>query len=117
MSCAPGGFVLYSGPNASRSGGSTMNTTPKLTRRSAVRAMGAAGAAAATGGLLGPRQLSAAGRKADIFALVGDRFHNYDYIRTALHRTLVKEAGVTAVFTPDYSLLTLETLKAHRLLI
>jgi len=94
-----------------------MNKFPTLTRRSAVRAMGAAGAAAAMGGLPGPRQGSAAGRKADVFALVGDRFHNYDYIRTALHRTLVKEAGVTASFTPDYSLLTLETLKAHRLLI
>ncbi len=100
-----------------------MNTPTKITRRSAVRAMGAVGAASALGGAFGPSTAHAAGEgpkaagKTDIFALVGDRFHNYDYIRTALHRTLVKEAGATATFTPDYTLLTLETLKAHRLLV
>ena len=94
-----------------------MHGPHKLTRRSAVRAIGTAGAASALGGAFGPSPAPAATRKADVFALVGDRFHNFDYIRTALHRTLVKEAGVTATFTPDYSLLTLETLKAHRLFI
>jgi len=94
-----------------------MNVHRKITRRSALKAMGSAGAAAALGRGFGPSPSLAASRRADIFALVGDRFHNFDYIRTALHRTLVREAGVTATFTPDYTLLTLETLKAHRLFI
>jgi type 1 glutamine amidotransferase len=79
--------------------------------------MGSVGAATALGAAVPASAVSAAGRKADAFALVGDRFHNFDYIRTALQRTLVKEAGASITFTPDYTMLTLDTLKAHRLLI
>jgi len=94
-----------------------MKNTASISRRSAVRRIGSIGAASALGAIVPARSVAAAGRKADAFALVGDRFHNFDYIRTALHRTLVKESGVTVTFTPDYTLLNLETLKAYRLLI
>jgi len=94
-----------------------MRDANKLTRRSVIKAMGSVGAASALAGAWGRSPAAAAPRQADVFALVGDRFHNFDYIRTALHRTLVKEAGVAVTFTPDYTLLTLETLKTYRLLI
>jgi len=95
-----------------------MKNPAPISRRSAVRRIGSIGAGSALGAM-SPfvRSLGATGRKADAFALVGDRFHNFDYIRTALHRTLVKESGISVTFTPDYTLLNQETLKAHRLLI
>jgi type 1 glutamine amidotransferase len=88
-----------------------------ISRRSAVRRIGSIGAASALGVMVPPRPATSVGRRADAFALVGDRFHNFDYIRTALTRTLVKESGITVTFTPDYTLLNPDTLKAHRLLI
>ncbi len=116
-----------------------MNHPKSITRRSAIATVGRLGAASALGAVIGTASAhggspnpnpcgstgsgsSAApggppGGKAEIFALVGDRFHNFDYIRTALHRTLVKESGRSVVFTPDYTLLTAETLHAHRLLL
>jgi type 1 glutamine amidotransferase len=95
-----------------------MKNFAPISRRSAVRRIGSIGAASALGLISKPGQASAtSGRKADAFALVGDRFHNFDYIRTALHRTLVKESGISVTFTPDYTLLNPETLQAHRLLI
>ena len=94
-----------------------MENLNRMSRRSAIRAIGSIGAASGLGVDLSPSRASAANRKTDAFALVGDRFHNFDYIRTALTRTLAKESGVTVTFTPDYTLLTRETLKAHRLLI
>ena len=99
-----------------------MNDSKSVSRRSAIGRLGMAGAAAALGtGLspLGARGVArgAGGRKADVFALVGDRWHSFDYIRTALTRTLVKESGATVTFTPDPGLLTAETLAAHRLLV
>jgi type 1 glutamine amidotransferase len=89
----------------------------QVSRRSAIRAIGSVGAAAGLTAAFHPPALSAAQRTSDAFALVGDRFHNFDYIRTALDRTLVKELGLGVTFTPDYGLLTLETLRAHRLFI
>ena len=94
-----------------------MHDDKRLSRRSAIRAIGSVGAASALGTAFAPAPAEAAGRKMDVFALVGDRFHNFDYIRTALHRTLVKESGLAATFTPDTTLLTLDNLKAHRLLV
>jgi type 1 glutamine amidotransferase len=88
-----------------------------ISRRSAVRRIGSIGAASALGAIVSARPATAPGRKADAFALIGDRFHNFDYIRTALTRTLVKESGITVTFTPDYTLLIPEILKVHRLLI
>ncbi len=94
-----------------------MENVKRLSRRSAIRAIGSLGAASALGAAAAPSRLSAALPKSDAFALVGDRFHNFDYIRTALTRTLVREAGLAVTFTPDFTLLTRQTLKAHRLLI
>ena len=57
------------------------------TRRSLLRTMAALPAAKFAAG--------AAQKKATAFALVGDRYHNSDYIRTALTKTLVKDLGIT----------------------
>jgi len=109
-----------------------MKSLKPLSRRSAVRKMGLIGAASALGAGFSPlsawgggrtafasqRSIRRAGeRRADVFALVGDRWHSFDYIRTAFTRTLVKESGVTVTFTPDSGQLTAETLAAHRLLL
>lgn len=64
-----------------------------------------------------PALLSAAPRKSTGFALIGDRPHNSDYIRTALRRTICKELGVTVDFRDEVELLSEETLRGYRLLI
>jgi hypothetical protein len=56
-------------------------------------------------------------KKATAFALIGDRYHNSDYIRTALTRTVAKELGITVDFTDETSLLNTETLDGYKLLI
>jgi type 1 glutamine amidotransferase len=94
-----------------------MKNSKCLSRRSAIRTIGSIGAASALGVTFSPTRASASSQKTDVFALVGDRFHNFDYIRTALARTLVKESEVTVTFTPDYTLLTQETLESHKLLV
>ena len=58
-----------------------------------------------------------AARKATAFALIGDRYHNSDYIRIGLTRTIVKELDVTVDFTDETSLLDAETLDGYKLLI
>ena len=55
--------------------------------------------------------------KATAFALIGDRYHNSDYIRTGLTRTIVKELGIAVDFTDETSLLNAETLDGYQLLI
>jgi type 1 glutamine amidotransferase len=88
-----------------------------LSRRTSLRRIGLAGALSALGAPAALSPASAASSKTDIYALIGDRWHNFDYIRTALTKTLVKESGFTATFTPDSTLLTVDELKKHRLLI
>ena len=51
------------------------------------------------------------------FALTGDRYHNIDYVRTALGKTLVKDQGISIDFTDELSLLTASNLKPYKLLI
>jgi hypothetical protein len=58
-----------------------------------------------------------AARKATAFALIGDRYHNSDYIRTALTRTIAKQMDVTIDFTDETSLLNAETLDGYKALI
>jgi hypothetical protein len=60
---------------------------------------------------------SKAARKATAFALIGDRYHNSDYIRTALTRTIAKQMDVTIDFTDETSLLNAETLDGYKALI
>jgi len=70
--------------------------------------------------LAGGALTSATGRsaqKATAFALIGDRYHNSDYIRTALARTIVKEMGISVDFCDETKNLTAETLQGYKLLI
>src|ERR1039457_4871524 len=72
--------------------------------------------AALAGAALAPLPGKAA-RKATAFALIGDRYHNSDYIRIGLARTIAKELDVTIDFTDETSLLNAETLDGHKVLI
>jgi hypothetical protein len=85
-----------------------MDIFANATRRSALAAL--------AGGALVPR-LGQAAKKATAFALIGDRYHNSDYIRTGLMRTIAKQLGVTVDFTDETSLLNAETLDGYKLLI
>lgn len=55
--------------------------------------------------------------KSTAFALIGDRFHNSDYIRSALGKILVRELGLTIDFTDEVELLSARNLDGYRLLI
>jgi hypothetical protein len=72
--------------------------------------------AALAGGALAPGRAAAA-KKATAFALIGDRYHNSDYIRTALTRTISKQLDVSIDFTDETSLLNAETLDGYKMLI
>ncbi len=93
-----------------------MKRDATLTRRGMVRRMGLAGAFAALGTPLAARA-AAPRKKADAFALVGDRYHNSDYIRTGLGKTLVREAGLSIDFTDEVTMLSAEALRGRRMLI
>ena len=56
-------------------------------------------------------------KKSTAFAVIGDRYHNSDYIRTALGKTLVDDLGLTIDFTDDVKLLNAETLHGYKMLI
>jgi hypothetical protein len=95
------------------------NISRSMTRRSAIRNAGKAAAfaglsfeapAASAQSIYGKRQVTA-------FMLTGDRYHNIDYVRTALGKTLVKDLGISIDFTDELSLLTAPTLKSYKLLI
>ena len=58
-----------------------------------------------------------AAKKATAFALIGDRYHNSDYVRTALTRTIAKQMGVSIDFTDETPLLNAETLQGYKVLI
>ena len=55
--------------------------------------------------------------KSTAYALIGDRYHNSDYIRTGLSRTISKELDVSIDFCDETRMLTAETLKGYKLLI
>ncbi len=55
--------------------------------------------------------------QATAFALIGDRYHNSDYIRTALRRTLVQGLELSIDFTDDVNLLNGDNLNRYKLLI
>ena len=55
--------------------------------------------------------------KSTVFALIGDRAHNSDYIRTALRKTLVRDLGVTIDFTDEVQMLNAATLGGYQMLI
>jgi hypothetical protein len=80
----------------------------QLSRRSALAAL--------AGGALTPTSAAAA-QKATAFALIGDRYHNSDYIRTGLARTIGKDLGVSIDFCDETKNLNSETLSGYKLLI
>jgi hypothetical protein len=84
--------------------------TQEMTRRTAIRNL----AAAAVAGLARPAR--AAG-KATAFALIGDRYHNSDYIRTGLGKTLGKDLGLSIDFCDEVKMLDAAQLEGYRLLI
>lgn len=94
-----------------------MNWKDTVTRRGMIRRMGITGALTEFGVMTSPRSASTKGMKATAFALVGDRYHNSDYIRTALGKTLVRETGLPIHFTDEVTLLSDETLREYRMLI
>lgn len=91
-----------------------MRKRENISRRSAIVSVGTIAALGSTlpAGCADPKR-----EKATAFALVGDRYHNSDYIRTALGKTLVKEAGLSIDFTDEVTLLSAETLKDYKMLI
>src|SRR5271155_125015 len=71
----------------------------------------------AASALLPAAACASAAKKATAFALIGDRYHNSDYIRTALRKTLVKDLGISIDFRDEVELLNAEELKGYKLLI
>lgn len=82
-------------------------TRQGISRRMALPVIGAAPAFAS---IYGNRPVTG-------FALAGDRYHNLDYIRTALGKTLVRDLGISIDFTDELSLLDAKNLKDYKLLI
>ena len=58
-----------------------------------------------------------AGDSLAAFALIGDRYHNSDYIRAALNKTLGEGLGLGIDFTDETRALDAEALGGRRLLI
>src|SRR3954452_4956796 len=85
-----------------------MTVQRNSTRRTALAALAGAANLARPG---------TAAKKATAFALIGDRYHNSDYIRIGLTRTIAKELGVTIDFTDETSLLNADTLEGYKVLI
>ena len=88
-----------------------------LSRRSLLMTIGSLGGLAALEKPMGTSPVYAKSKEAVALAMVGDRWHSFDYIKTAFTKTLVKEAGITIDFTPDPALITQKTLKKYKLLI
>jgi hypothetical protein len=72
---------------------------------------------AAGGGIIFSAWCSRAAQKGTAFGLIGDRYHNSDYIRTALNRNIAKDLGVAIDFCDETGNLTAETLLGYKLLI
>ena len=85
-----------------------MSILANTTRRSVLAALARAALAPFPG---------KAAKKATAFALIGDRYHNSDYIRIGVTRTIAKELDVTIDFTDETSLLNAETLDGYKALI
>jgi type 1 glutamine amidotransferase len=80
----------------------------KTSRRSAIGALAGVALSARPG---------RAAQKATAYALIGDRYHNSDYIRVGLSRTIGKDLGVSIDFCDETGMLTAETLNGYKLLI
>lgn len=91
----------------------------RFSRRSLVRSAGTAAAAGLTG-LSSSKAISQSGehaaRSSRALALVGDRYHNPDYIRVALDKVF-KELGIEIDYTIQYQQLSRELLKPYQLFV
>jgi type 1 glutamine amidotransferase len=97
-----------------------MKTTKRITRRNILQKMGTAAAMVT---LPGSKSASASqtsntkpGGKPRTIALIGDRYHNSDYIRVALDR-LFKELDLPVDFTTNYYDLSAKLLEPYQLFI
>src|SRR5580692_9664082 len=82
--------------------------TSKISRRSAI--------AVVAGAALAPR-MGRSAEKGSAYGLIGDRYHNSDYIRSGLNRTIQSDLGVKIDFCDETRNLTAETLQGYKLLI
>jgi type 1 glutamine amidotransferase len=81
----------------------------RITRRHAISGMAVAAFL--------PSIPASAQNKATAFALIGDRYHNSDYIRTALGKTLGHDLNLSIDFRDEVKLLNAEELEGYKLLI
>lgn len=97
-----------------------MNTSTKFSRRTLVQKAGLAAAAGALGltasdstrSQTSPSAGNSAGPRA--LALIGDRFHNSDYIRVALDKTF-KDLNIPIDYTIQYDQISASLLKGYQL--
>ena len=82
----------------------------KIWRRQALQRIAVLGA-------WGAVRRAGAAQKAPAFALIGDRYHNSDYIRVGLGKTLGKDLGLSIDFCDEVKMLSAEHLAGRRLLI
>ncbi len=87
-------------------------------RRNFLAAFGAALGAQSCGQIEAPEPVGqAAPAKADAYALIGDRYHNSDYIRAGLNKTIAEPLGISIDFCDETKRLTAETIEGYKLLI
>ena len=74
-------------------------------------------ALAALAGGLAASPLARSAQKATAFALIGDRYHNSDYIRSGLTRNIATGLNISVDFCDETKNLNSETLNGYKLLI
>ena len=95
-----------------------MKFIEKISRRSIIHNAGSILMASVLGTILFSKKTGAApNKKAAAFALIGDRWHNPDYIRTALTKTLIEGIGLSIDFTNEVTDLSAERLDGYKMLI
>lgn len=94
-----------------------MENKKNVSRRSVLQSLSSLGASTALGTTLSSSYAYASAKKATAFALLGDRWHNFYYIRTALKKTLVDEERLSIDFRGEPTQLSKETLNEYKLLI
>lgn len=72
---------------------------------------------ATAAGALAAARLGRAAQKGAAYGLIGDRFHNSDYIRVGLTRTIQKDLDLEIDFCDETKNLTAETLRGYKMLI
>lgn len=92
-----------------------------VSRRHLLQNVGAAVAMSALGGSGAESARAAAtpqnaNRRPHVFALIGDRYHNPDYIRVSLDR-LFKELGIPVTYTSNYDDLSRSALRDYQLFV